>query len=56
MAVNDFHKAIMPDLNKIKSNIMRVEEQLLINKKFISEVLAIKSDFGKAYLLTYYRL
>jgi hypothetical protein len=37
----------MPDLNKVKSNIMRVEEQLLVNKKFVSEVLAIKADFGK---------
>lgn len=47
VAVNDFHKAIMPDLNKVKSNIMRVEEQLLVNKKFVSEVLSIKADFGK---------
>lgn len=45
--MNDFHKAIMPDLNKVKSNIMRVEEQLLVNKKFVSEVLSIKADFGK---------
>jgi hypothetical protein len=29
----------------VKSNIVRIEEQLLMNKRFISEVLTVKKDF-----------
>lgn len=47
MAINDFQKAIIPDIGKVKANIVRLEEQLLMNKRFISEVLTVKKEFGK---------
>jgi hypothetical protein len=47
VAINDFQKAIIPDIGKVKANIVRLEEQLLMNKRFISEVLTVKKEFGK---------
>jgi hypothetical protein len=49
VAINDFQKAILPDIGKVKANIVRLEEQLLMNKRFISEVLTVKKEFGKSF-------
>ena len=55
MAINDFQKAILPDVSKVKANLARLEEQLLMNKRFISEVLTAKKEFGKAFICNWYR-
>jgi hypothetical protein len=34
-------------VSKVKGNLARLEEQLLMNKRFISEVLTAKKEFGK---------
>jgi hypothetical protein len=35
-------------VSKVKGNLSRLEEQLLMNKRFISEVLTAKKEFGKS--------
>jgi hypothetical protein len=51
VAINDFQKAIIPDIGKVKANLVRLEEQLLMNKRFISEVLTVKKEFGKLKII-----
>jgi hypothetical protein len=51
VAINDFQKAIIPDIGKVKANLVRLEEQLLMNKRFISEVLTVKKEFGKSIII-----
>ena len=46
-AINDYQKAIEPDLFKVKSNLNRLEDQISTNKLFIAEVQSIKREFGK---------
>jgi hypothetical protein len=55
VAINDFQKAILPDVSKVKANLARLEEQLLMNKRFISEVLTAKKEFGKLLFCNRYR-
>ena len=55
VAINDFQKAILPDVSKVKANLARLEEQLLMNKRFISEVLTAKKEFGKLMFCNPYR-
>ena len=47
-AINDYQKAIEPDKFTVKSNLNRLEEQVSINKQFITEVQSIKREFGKS--------
>eukprot|EP00347_Sterkiella_histriomuscorum_P008465 403344995 len=47
IATNDYQKAIEPDTFKVKSNLNRLEEQISMNKQFISEVQAIKREFDQ---------
>jgi len=47
VAVNEYQKAVEPDLFKVRSNLNRLEEHISFNKQFISEIQAIKKEFGK---------
>ena len=42
-------------MSKVKGNLARLEEQLLMNKRFISEVLTAKKEFGKLETLYTFR-
>jgi len=49
VALNDYDKAIQPDISKIKTNVSKLDSQIQQNKEFIAEVQGLSTDISKPH-------